>query len=195
MTSTEPNLLQRGADGLRIALGVGGLISVVLGLLILLYPGKSGAAAMSVIAVIIAAYALVVGVSYLGISIFSRTIGGWARTGHIVLGLLYVVGGAIMMLNLAAARELLTLFLVIVIGVLWLFEGVMAFTVVGQSSSKAWTVIYGAISVIAGLVLIFSPLLAAVTLWLLLGISMLVLGLVQVVRAFSIKPSELASAR
>jgi uncharacterized membrane protein HdeD (DUF308 family) len=60
----------------------------------------------------------------------------------------------------------------------------MAFTVVKQSGNKTWTVIYGIISVIAGLSLMLSPLLGAVTLWLLLGISMVVMGVVQVVRAF-----------
>lgn len=186
MTLPETKLLHRAGDGVRTAFGVGGLIAIVLGLLIIFFPGKTGAVAMQIIAAVMAAYALVVGVVYIGSSIFSRALGGWARTGHILLGVLYVIGGIVMMVNLGAAAAVLAVFLSVTVGVLWLLEGVMAFTVVGQSGNKAWTVIYGIISVLAGLTLVFSPLLGAVTLWLLLGVSMLAMGIVQVVRAFKI---------
>ncbi|GAA1600130.1 HdeD family acid-resistance protein [Leucobacter chromiireducens] len=186
-TPTEPTLEARFTDGVRTAFGVGGLIALVLGLLIIFNPAKSGAVAMQVLAVIMAAYALVVGVVYLGSSIFSRTLGGWARVGHILLGLLYIAGGIIMMLNIGSAAVVLALFLSITVGILWLFEGVMAFTVASKSDSKIWTIIYGVISVIAGITLMVSPMLGAVTLWLLLGISMIVMGIVQVIRAFTVK--------
>ncbi len=54
----------------------------------------------------------------------------------------------------------------------------------------AVAIIYGIIAVVAGLVLIFSPILGAVTLWILLGASLVVMGLVQIFRAFSIKPAK-----
>lgn len=188
MSTPESTLLNRASDGVRTAIGVGGLIAVVLGLLIIFFPTKSGAVAMQIVAAVMAAYALVVGVVYIGSSIFSRTLGGWARTGHIVLGLLYVIGGVIMMVNLGATAVVLAIFLSVTIGILWLFEGVLALTMLKQSSNKVWTVIYAIISIIAGVVLLLSPIISAITLWLLLGISMVVLGIVQVVRAFSVKP-------
>ncbi|MFD5598451.1 HdeD family acid-resistance protein [Leucobacter sp. NPDC058333] len=174
-------------DGFRTALGIGGLIAVVLGLLIIFFPAKSGAVTMQIVAAVTAAYALVVGVVYLGTALFGRGIGGWARTGHIVLGLLYVIGGVVMLVNLGATAALLTIFLSVTVGVLWLFEGVLAFTTLKQAPNRVWGIIHGVISVLAGLTLILSPLLGAVTLWLLLGISMLVLGIVQAVRAFGMK--------
>lgn len=189
MSTPESTLLNRASDGVRTAIGVGGLIAVVLGLLIIFFPTKSGAVAMQIVAAVMAAYALVVGVVYIGTSIFSRTLGGWARTGHIVLGLLYVIGGVIMMVNLGATAVVLAIFLSVTIGILWLFEGVLALTMIKQSSNKVWTVIYAIISIIAGVVLLLSPIISAITLWLLLGISMVVLGVVQVVRAFAAKSS------
>ncbi|MCW2289423.1 uncharacterized membrane protein HdeD (DUF308 family) [Leucobacter luti] len=187
VAGSDAQVTTRLTDGIRTAFGVGGLIALVLGLLIIFNPAKSGAVAMQILAVVMAAYALVVGVVYLGSSIFSRSMGGWSRVGHILLGLLYVIGGIVMMLNIGAAGVVIALFLSITVGILWLFEGVMAFTVAGKSDNKVWTIIYGVVSVIAGLVLLFSPLLGAVTLWLLLGISMVVMGIVQVIRAFSVK--------
>ena len=41
------------------------------------------------------------------------------------------------------------------------------------------------ISIIAGIVLLFSPVLGAAALWVLMGISLIVLGIVQVIRAFT----------
>ncbi|MHA3685345.1 HdeD family acid-resistance protein [Leucobacter sp. HY1910] len=186
MSTPEAKMLGRVSDGVRTALGIGGLIAIVLGLLILFFPVKSGEVAMQIVAAIMAAYALVAGVVYIGTSLFSKSLGGWARTGHILLGLLYIAGGVIMMTNLGATAAVLAVFLSVTIGVLWILEGIMSFTLVKGSDSKSWTIIYGAISVIAGLVLVLSPLMGAVTLWLLLGISMVVMGLVQVVRVFQL---------
>ena len=185
--STEASPGHGPGDGLRTALGIGGLIAIVLGLLIVFFPAASGAATMQIVAALAAAYALVVGVVYLGTAVFTRTIGGWARTGRVVLGLLYVIGGVVMLVNLGATAALLTVFLSVTVGALWLFEGVLAFTTLKQSPSRTWSIIHGVISVLAGAILILTPLLAAVTLWLLLGISMLVLGVVQAVRAFGMK--------
>ena len=186
MTAQDTDPLRRTGDGIRTALGVGGLVAVVLGLLIILFPGKSGAVAMQIVAAVVAAYALAVGVVYVGTSIFSRSLGGWARTGHVVLGVLYVVGGVVMMVNLGATAAILAIFLSVTVGVLWLFEGVMAFTLLKQSENRVWTVVTGVVSVLAGLALLFSPLLGAITLWLLLGVSMVVLGVVQVARAVAL---------
>ncbi len=188
MTTAETTSGHRTHDGLRIALGVGGLIAFVLGLFVIFAPGASAAVALTITAVLLAVYAIITGIVYLGSSIFSRTLGGWARTGYILLGLLYIIGGVIMLTNLMATGALLALFITITIGVLWLFEGIMAFSLAGKSESKTWAIIMGIVSVLAGLVLLFSPLISAAALWLLLGISMVVLGVVQMVRAFGMKP-------
>ncbi|WP_449278794.1 HdeD family acid-resistance protein [Leucobacter sp. GX24907] len=187
MTASDSGTSPKLADGIRTALGIGGLIALVLGLLIMFFPEKSGAVAMQFVAIAMAAYALVVGAVYLGSAVFGTSRQGWARTGHILLGLLYVVGGIVVFANLGAAAAVLAVFLSVTIGMLWLFEGVMSISLVKQTTRKGWTIFYGLVSLVAGIVLIASPILGAVTLWLLLGISMVVLGLVQVVRAFSLR--------
>lgn len=189
MTASDSGTSPKLADGIRTALGIGGLIALVLGLLIMFFPEKSGAVAMQFVAIAMAAYALVVGAVYLGSAIFGTSKQGWARTGHVLLGLLYVIGGIVVFANLGAAAAVLAVFLSVTIGVLWLFEGFIALSIVGQTERKVWTIIYAVVSVIAGLVLIISPFLGAITLWLLLGISLVALGLVQVVRAFSLRRS------
>ncbi|MBO1901467.1 DUF308 domain-containing protein [Leucobacter weissii] len=182
---TEPE--SKGLDIVRVFLGISGLISLVLGILILANPVKTGAGLVLIVTVLLAIYLVGVGVIYLGSGIFSKSLEGWPRIGTILLGLLYIVGGIIIFANVSASATVFAVFLSVLIGVLWIIEGVFVFTTLKTSGHRVLTVVYGVISIIAGLVLIFSPLLGAVTLWLLIGISLIVLGAVQVVRAFTVK--------
>ena len=189
MSANDPTVTaeRHAVDSVRIILGVGGLIAVALGLFVLFAPNSSGKIALVATAMLLSIYALITGLVYLGTAIFSGSLGGWARTGRVLLGLLYVIGGVIMISNLLMTGVVVAVFVSIIIGVLWLFEGILALSMLRKSDNKVWMVIYAVISIIAGLVLMFSPLMGAATLWLLLGISMIVLGVVQVVRAFSVK--------
>lgn len=192
MSTLEANQLKKGASNLRVTLGILGLFTAILGLLILIFPAQSGEAAMLIIAGIVTVYAFIAGIGYIGNSIFSKTLRPWARVGNILLGLLYLLGGVILLINLTAAAAVLAVFISVIIGVLWIIEGIMVFTALGESPSKGWSVFYGIVSIIAGILLILMPLLGLITLWWLVGISMLVLGIVQIVRAFTINPNKFA---
>lgn len=178
---------RRTIDAVRTMLGVGGLVALAIGIIILVNPERSGELLMKLVSAMVAVYALVTGVIYLGSALFTRSMKGWPRVGNSLLGLLYIVAGAILVVNLGATAVVLASFLSILIGIMWIFEGVIAFSTLKTAGNKTLTVIYAIISVIAGLVLIFSPWLGALTLWVLIGISLVVMGAVQVVRAFSIK--------
>jgi len=178
---------RRAVDAVRTMLGLGGLVALVLGILILVNPVKTGATMMLIVTVIVALYMVGSGAVYLGTAVFSKSMRGWPRTGHALLGLLYVVAGIILFSNIQAGAVMLAVFLSVLIGVMWIFEGVIAFSSVKSTGSKGLTIFYGIISVIAGLVLIFSPMLGAVTLWVLIAVSMIVMGAMQIVRAFSVK--------
>ncbi|NLB47411.1 MAG: hypothetical protein GX814_06710 [Microbacteriaceae bacterium] len=178
---------KRAINAVRITLGVGGLVALVVGLLILFNPVGSGVVAMQIVTVIFAIYFVIAGLVYIGSMVFSRDMSGWRRVGYALLGLLYLIAGIVAFGNINAFAAVLATFLAIFIGVVWVFEGVLAFTAVKQSPAKALTVIYGIVSIIAGIVLIFSPIFGAVTLWIILGISLVVMGLVQIIRAFQMK--------
>jgi uncharacterized membrane protein HdeD (DUF308 family) len=181
---------RKATDVIRTIMGVGGLVSLVIGVLILINPVQSGAVMMKFVAIIFAIYMTVTGLVFLGSMIFSKTMSGWRRVGNAVLGLLYLIAGIIVFGNLGATAAVLTAVLSIFIGVLWIFEGIMSFAAARESKSKTWSIIYGIVSIIAGIVLIVTPLAAAVTLWLLVGISMAIMGVVQIVRAFTLKPAK-----
>jgi uncharacterized membrane protein HdeD (DUF308 family) len=185
--STENAAEKSAVNGIRTALGIGGVLSVIIGILILAWPEKTA----MVVTAIIAIYAIAAGLVYAGLGIFSKTKGGWSRVGHIALGVLFIIAGIVAFLNLGAATVWLAAFVGIAVGILWIVEGVVALSTLGEAASKGWTVFFAIVSIIAGIVLIFSPIWGAEVLWLLLGIALIVLGIVQVVRAFSFGKKDL----
>lgn len=167
---------------IRITLAVSGALALIAGIVLLVWPVKSAV----IVTGIFASYLIVAGLVYIGLGIFSHRKGGWARVGHIVLGLLYIAAGVIAFANLGAAAATLALVVVIFIGISWIVDGVVSLSLLGQDGSRVWTLLYALLSIIAGIVVLFSPLFAAAVLWLIFGISLVALGIVQIVRAITI---------
>lgn len=179
--STQLPLTRPDIKGIRTAFGIGGVLLVILGVLVLLWPGKTAV----VVTAMFAIYAVAAGLVYAGLGIFSKTRGGWSRIGHIVLGLLFVVSGIVAFANLAVTTAWFATFVGLLVGIMWIVEGVVALSTLGDASSKIWTIVFAAISIIAGATLLLSPLWGAIILWWVFGISAVVLGILQITRAFT----------
>lgn len=175
---------------IRVTLAISGAIALIAGIVLLVWPLKTAV----IVTGIIAAYLILAGLVYIGLGIFSGTKGGWARIGHVVLGLLYVAAGAIAFTNLAAVTVSLAVITVIFIGISWVVDGVVSLTLLHKDGSRVWTIIYAILSIVAGIIVIFSPLLAAVALWWILGITLVVLGIIQIVRAITLGRDEKATS-
>ncbi|MGN6206953.1 HdeD family acid-resistance protein [Humibacter sp.] len=181
--SAESPAAKTAVNGIRTAFGVGGLVALIVGIIILVWPGHAAVALTAVIA----AYAIVGGLVYAGLGIFSKSMGGWARVGHIILGILFIIAGIIAFTELAQTAVWLAVFIGILVGIMWIVEGVVALTALGTSTSRGWSLFFAILSIIAGIILLFSPLWGAIVLWWLLGISLVVLGIIQMIRAFTFK--------
>ena len=179
---------------LRVALAVSGVLSLIVGILLLVWPGKSA----GVLTWILALFLLIAGLTSIAIGIFSGKAGGWARVGYIALGLLYIVAGGVMFFadhrtafaNIATTTAVLAVIVVIFIGVSWIVDGIVSLTLINQAASKGWTIAFAIISIIAGIVVLFSPLGAALVIWWILGISLVVIGIIQIVRAITLGKDE-----
>lgn len=179
--STADTTERSAINAIRVALGIGGVVALVVGILVLVWPGGS----VLVVTTIIAIWAIVTGVVYAGVGIFSRGKGGWARVGYIALALIFIAAGIIALANLTQTAVFLAIFLAILVGILWIVDGIVALSTLRDASSRAFTITFAILSIIAGIVLLISPMLTAIALVLLLGISLIVLGVVQIVRAFT----------
>ena len=179
----DADLQMQGRDLVRTAFGLGGIVAIVIGLLILIWPGHTASAVTAIIAL----YAVIVGLVYLALGLFARTSSGWGRIGHLALGAAFVVAGVIAFFNLDATRDFLAAFLGIFIGILWIVQGALSLVTLGSATSKTWTTVFAVLSIVAGVVLVMSPLWGFAVLWWLVGISLLVLGIIQVVRAITFR--------
>lgn len=179
--STTGNVEKAAVNGIRTALGIGGVLALVAGILILVWPTQTA----FVVTWIIAIYAIAAGLVYAGIGIFSKGLGGWSRIGHIVLGILFIVAGIVAFANIGATTAFLAVFVSVFVGITWIVEGVVALFTLGGSRAKVWSVIFAIISIIAGLYLLFSPLLGAIALWWVLAIMLIVMGILEIIRAFT----------
>jgi uncharacterized membrane protein HdeD (DUF308 family) len=130
--TAEPTLEKTATNGIRTALGLGGALSVILGIVILVWPGKTA----MVVTAIIAIYAIVAGLVYAGMGIFATGKGGWSRVGHVLLGVLYVVAGIVAFSNLGLAALSLAVFLGILVGIMWVIEGVVALSTLDLAPSR-----------------------------------------------------------
>jgi len=175
----EEELADVVSNGARIALLVGGLVAIGFGIAVLVWPTKVAVALTGVIAL----YAIIAGIVYIAIGLLSKRLSTGGRVGHALLGLLYVLAGGFAFSSLKESAAFLAVFLVIMVGVMWIVEGFTALFTLGAVQNKATTIVFAVISVIAGFSVLTSPLWSAVFLWWLIGISMLILGVLNVVRA------------
>jgi uncharacterized membrane protein HdeD (DUF308 family) len=194
MTTTDPlenlvhdfalnakNLSKSAINGIRLAFGIGGIVAVILGIILLVWPAKT----LGAVAIFLGIYFLVAGVIRLAMGIFSKGISGGMRTLDILLGVLLIVAGVIALKNVAATTAALLILIVAVIGVGWIIEGVLAIVESRGAPSSGWAITSGVISIIAGIVVLVIPGWSAVWLILMAGIVLIIVGILGIVRAFT----------
>ncbi|ULN38102.1 HdeD family acid-resistance protein [Mycolicibacterium smegmatis] len=176
-TTAAPSLLPH----LWKATLVSGVLAVVLGVLVLAWPGIT----LLVAAICFGAYLLITGVAQV-IFAFSLHVSAGGRV------LLFVSGAAALILAVLCFRSLQEsiLLLAIWIGVGFVFRGVA--TAVSAISDPAlpgrgWEIFFGVISLLAGVVMLAAPFESLATLAIVVGVWLIVLGVFEVVSAFGIR--------
>jgi uncharacterized membrane protein HdeD (DUF308 family) len=180
VTSSDPNTRQRPTDPPLLAflsnatwplLPVVGVAAIVLGVLVLVWPGPS----LFVVGVLFGIYLLVTGVFEIA-EAFAAHVPGSMRALNLISGALSVVLGLICFRGAAESLLLLAFW----IGFGWLLRGT-SLVAVGIGARRGWLVFVGAITVLGGIVLVVSPARSIVTLTLLAGIWLVVIGVMEVV--------------
>jgi uncharacterized membrane protein HdeD (DUF308 family) len=160
-----------------------GILAVILGILVLAWPGKT----IIVAAILFGVYLLITGIAQV-IFAFSLHVSAGGRV------LLFISGAASLILAVLAFRHFgegyAVLLLAIWIGVGFIFRGV-ATTVSAISDpgmpGRGWEIFFGVISTLAGIVVMASPFDSLAVMTLVVGIWLIVLGVFEVVSAFGIR--------
>ena len=168
-----------------------GIVAVILGILVLAWPGIT----IIIAAVVFGAYLLVTGIAQV-VFAFSLHVSAGGRV------LLFVSGAAALILAVLCFRSLQEsiLLLAIWIGVGFIFRGVA--TAVSAISDptlpgRAWEIFIGAISLVAGVVMLAVPFESILALTRVVGIWLVVIGLFEAVSAFGLRKAgkDLIGAR
>ncbi|WAP52241.1 DUF308 domain-containing protein [Arthrobacter sp. ATA002] len=169
-------LTSRAVRSIRSGLAVTGVLSILLGVVVLFWPGVT----LDVVAFLFGLYFLVSGAIRVIMGIFTPLSGG-LRILNILTGVLIFIVGIVAMRNPLASLAVLGM----VIGIAWIVEGVMALTESESGGSRWYAITYGVISIIAGAVVLFLPVGSLAALVVFGGIFLVILGIVEVVRAIA----------
>jgi uncharacterized membrane protein HdeD (DUF308 family) len=160
-----------------------GLLTIVLGAIVLVWPGPT----ILVAATLFGVYLLSTGLIGLFMS-FTLPVSAGMRILLFISGALAVVLAILSFRHFGDGYAILLLSLWIGIG--FIFQGVSA-TAAAMSDSnlpgRGWYVVLGLVSVLAGLVVLVWPIDSIVVLVLVVGVWLVVLGAVQIIQAFQIR--------
>lgn len=179
-TPTPPSLLQHLWKSTLLS----GILAVILGVLVLAWPGIT----IVIAAIVFGVYLLVAGIAQV-IFAFSLHVSVGSRV------LLFIGGAAALILAVLCFRNLQEsiLLLAIWIGVGFIFRGVAtAVSAISDTTlpGRGWEIFIGVISLIAGVVILASPFESLAVLTLVVGVWLLVLGVFEVVAAFGIRKAS-----
>src|SRR5271169_2088988 len=155
-----------------------GVATVILGLIVSFHPSGS----LNVIAVLLGILMIISGIFHL-IRVFDDAEQHRVWLG--IAGLLYVVIGVVLIRHLHLTVALIGL----IVGITWIIQGLTALAGgIGDSrEGRGFWIFFGIVSLIAGIVVVSSPVSSVTVLAVLLGIWFIVMGLFEVVAAFIIR--------
>ena len=158
-----------------------GILSVILGVMVLAWPGET----IIIAGIFFAAYLLVTGISQI-FHAFTLHISGGGRA------LLFISGAASLVLAVLCFKSLTNtlLLLAIWIGIGFIFRGVAeAASAISdpETPGRGWQIFLGIINVIAGVIVMSYPISSLGTLTLVVGIWLLILGVIEIIASFGIR--------
>jgi uncharacterized membrane protein HdeD (DUF308 family) len=163
--------------GIRVALGVAGLLAVILGISILVWPG----ATLALVAWLFGIYFLVVGILRIVKGFSGHSEGTSYRVFSIILGVLLILGGVYILLNPVFGVAVLAA----AIGITWIVEGIASLVESAPDSSRWFGVLYGVVSIVAGVIVLFVPVQSAAALLVFVAVLAIVAGVVEIVQAIT----------
>ncbi len=170
----DPSELSRQAiTAIRFGLVFRGILAVLLGSLILAWPQST----LGVVGILFGFYFVIVGLVRVVTGFFLRTVGAGARIVNVLLGVTLLIAGIIAIKNPIES----VIVLGIVVGVAWIVEGIAAISESTRGASKWFGLLFGVISVIAGITVLFLPLTAIGVLVLVGGVFLVIAGAMQFV--------------
>ena len=162
-----------------------GVLTLILGIIVSFHPTGS----LNVLAVLLGILMIFSGIFHL-IRVFDPEESHRVWLG--IAGLLFIVIGVVLIRHLHLTLAIIGL----VIGITWIVQGLAALIggiSGGAREGRAWWIIFGAVSLIAGIVVVSTPTSSLNVLAVLLGIWFIIMGIFEIIGGFILR-HELRSA-
>ncbi|HUD78060.1 MAG TPA: DUF308 domain-containing protein [Streptosporangiaceae bacterium] len=156
-----------------------GVLTLILGLVVSFHPTGS----LNVVAVLLGVLMILSGIFHL-LRVFSRDEQHRVWLG--ITGLMFVVVGVLLIRHLHLTRAIVGL----VIGITWIVQGLTALIggIAGDvREGKAWWIAFGAVSLIAGIVVTVTPASSLTFLAVLLGIWFIIMGIFEIIAGLMLR--------
>ena len=177
----EEWLPEKAKTKIRIIYGVVGVAAIALGAALLLVPNKT----LALAALLLGVYFVISGVVRIVSALVEPGLpGGW-RVLDVFVGILLTFGGVVVVRNYGMTGQTLALLITLMVGFGWIMEGVLSLVESWRIPHSGWAIAYAIISIIAGFVVLMSPLSSAVFMIIFGGCAMVVMGITSVIRAFT----------
>jgi uncharacterized membrane protein HdeD (DUF308 family) len=180
---TAPGLLLARSWQATVIIGA---VTLILGLVVSFHPGGS----LNVLAVLLGVLAICSGIFHLA-RIFGR--GEAHRVWSGIAGLLFIVVGVVLIRHLDLTLALVGLY----VGITWIVQGVTALIVSAAGDvreGRGWGIAFGALSLVAGIVVTATPVTSLTVLALLLGIWFIVMGIAEIIGGLMLRRAAGAAA-
>ena len=161
-----------------------GALAVILGVVILVWPGPS----IVVAAVLFGVYLVMSGVAMVILAFALPAASGASRFLYFISGAVSVILGILAFRHFGEGYAILLLAIWIAVG--FIFRGVSAVALAisyPRFPGRGWSIFFGIISTLAGFVVLAYPFDSIVTLALVVGIWLIILGVMEVISAFGMR--------
>ncbi len=165
--------------GLVVVLGI---VSIVVGVLAIAWPGKTIVA----VAILFAAWLFISGIMSV-IEAFTEDGDTGMRVLSAIIGVLSVIVGFALLRTPFQSVEVM----IFVLGIFWVSQGIVTFIMAfSRKDGRNWRLFSGVLGVIAGIIVLEYPIDSALTLALFGGIWLVILGIMQVVAGFQLRSAR-----
>jgi uncharacterized membrane protein HdeD (DUF308 family) len=183
-TQPPPSVQLKGTWQATLVLGA---VTLILGLIVAIHPTGS----LNVIAVLLGILMIISGLFHL-IRVFDPK--ELHRIWLGITGLLFIVIGVILIRHLHLTRAIIGL----IIGITWIIQGLTALIggiSGGVREGRGWWIAFGAISLVAGIVVTVTPASSLNVLAVLLGIWFIIMGIFEIIGGFMLRHALRAADR
>jgi uncharacterized membrane protein HdeD (DUF308 family) len=170
----------------RVVWAIRAIVALVVGVLVLVWPQ----ATVSIFAVLLGIYFVILGIVRVVQGFTDKDLNGGGRAANFVLGAIILAAGVIVIRNPFETA----VFVVILIGVSWIFEGIATLIDTARGNGGALSIVIGILIALAGVAVILFADVAAAGFAVFFGIILLVVGVLDLILLFTVGRA-LAKAR